>query len=217
MARDENGNGLTREEIRNEVDTFLFEGHDTTASAISWILYSLATHPEHQTKVQAEIDSVLEGRVSDHLKWEDMPKLQYLTMCIKEGMRLHSPVPFIQRESTREFTIDGKTFPPGTFLSCAIYSVHQNPAVWNNPQEFIPERFSKENATKMDSFAFIPFAAGPRNCIGQTFAMNEEKVTIARILHKYTFELDPSVEVKKQPAAVMRSKNGIYLNAKARC
>ncbi|XP_033735423.1 leukotriene-B4 omega-hydroxylase 3-like [Pecten maximus] len=216
MARDENGKGLTREEIRNEVDTFLFEGHDTTASAISWILYSLATHPEHQAKVQEEIDHVLEGRESDRLQWEDMPKLEYLTLCIKEGMRLHSPVPFIQRESTREFIIDGKTLPPGTNLSCSIFSVHHNPTVWSQSDKFIPQRFSKENIAQMDSFAFLPFAAGPRNCIGQTFAMNEEKVVIARILQRYTIELDPTVEVKKHPAAVMRSKNGVYLYARAR-
>ncbi|XP_060068964.1 ultra-long-chain fatty acid omega-hydroxylase-like isoform X2 [Ylistrum balloti] len=216
MARDENGNGLTREEIRNEVDTFLFEGHDTTASAISWILYSLATHPEHQTKVQEEIDSILKGRESDRLLWDDLPKLEYLTMCIKEGMRLHSPVPFIQRESTRDFTIDGKTLPPGTSLSCSIFSVHHNPTVWSESDKFIPQRFSKENSSQMDSFAFVPFAAGPRNCIGQHFAMHEEKVTIARILHRYTLEVDPAVEVKKHPAAVMRSKNGVYLYAKPR-
>ncbi|XP_060068942.1 cytochrome P450 4A25-like [Ylistrum balloti] len=216
MARDENGNGLSREEIRNEVDTFLFEGHDTTASAISWILYALATHPEHQTKVQEEIDHVLEGRESGRLEWEDMPKLEYLTMCIKEGMRLYSPVPFIQRQSTQEFTIDNQTFPAGTFMSIGIYSVHHNPKVWENAYQFIPQRFSKENAAKMDSFAFIPFSAGPRNCIGQNFAMNEEKVVIARILQKYTLEVDPKVEVKLKAAAVMRSLNGVYLFNKRR-
>ncbi|XP_069118512.1 cytochrome P450 4A25-like isoform X2 [Argopecten irradians] len=216
MARDENGNGLTREEIRNEVDTFLFEGHDTTASAISWILYALATHPEHQTKVQEEIDRVLVGRESDRLEWEDMPKLEYLTMCIKEGMRLYSPVPFIQRQSTQECVIDGKTFPSGTFLSIGIYSLHHNPMVWENSFQYIPQRFSKENAAKIDSYSFIPFSAGPRNCIGQNFAMNEEKVVIARVLQKYTLEPDPSVEVKLNSAAVMRSLNGVYLFNKRR-
>ncbi|XP_021365497.1 cytochrome P450 4F5-like [Mizuhopecten yessoensis] len=216
MARDENGKGLTREEIRNEVDTFLFAGHDATASAISWILYTLATHPEHQTKVQEEIDRVLAGRESDRLEWDDMPKLEYLTMCINEGMRLYTPVPIIHRQSTKEFTIDGKKFPPGTYMSIGVYSVHHNPTVWENPHQFIPQRFSKENTAKADSFSFIPFSAGPRNCIGQTFAMNEEKVTIARILHKYTLEADPKVEVKLKAAAVMRSLNGVYLFNKPR-
>lgn len=210
-ARDENGLGLTKLEIRNEVDTFMFEGHDTTASAISWILYSLAENPKHQEKCRNEIDKILEGRESDNIVWDDLPKLEYLSMCIKEGMRLHAPVPFIQRVATKRITIDGNTFPAGTPLSVNIYSLHHNPEVWEDHEVFKPERFTEDNFSKMDSFAYCPFSAGPRNCIGQNFARNEEKVVLAKILHRYKIETDPDHKAVKKVAAVMRAENGIRL------
>lgn len=210
-ARDENGLGLTKLEIRNEVDTFMFEGHDTTASAISWILYSLAENPKHQEKCRNEIDKILEGRESDNIEWDDLPKLEYLSMCIKEGMRLHAPVPFIQRVATKSITIDGNTFPAGTPLSVNIYSLHHNPEVWEDHEVFKPERFTEDNFSKMDSFAYCPFSAGPRNCIGQNFARNEEKVVLAKILHRYKIETDPDHKTVKKVAAVMRAENGIRL------
>lgn len=215
-AKDETGKGLTPLEIRNEVDTFLFEGHDTTASAISWILYSLAQHPECQKKCQQEIDDLLQGRDNDDIEWSDLNQLEYLTMCIKEGMRHHSPVPFIQREFTHDFQIDGKTFPAGTTVSLHIFGLHHNESVWEKPMEYIPERFSKENIAKMDSFQFVPFSAGPRNCIGQHFAMNEEKVIISKLLRRFWFELDSSHTVRRKVGAVMRTESGIYMYAKQR-
>lgn len=215
-AKDETGVGLTPLEIRNEVDTFLFEGHDTTASAISWILYSLAQHPECQRKCQQEIDDLLADRDSDDIQWNDLNQLEYMTMCIKEGMRLHSPVPFIQRQFTHDFQIDGKTFPAGTVVSLHIFGLHHNESVWEKPMDYIPERFSKENIGKMDTFQFVPFSAGPRNCIGQHFAMNEEKVLLSKLLRRYWFELDPSHVVRRKVGAVMRTETGIYMYAKQR-
>ncbi|KAK3594417.1 hypothetical protein CHS0354_037442 [Potamilus streckersoni] len=215
-AKDENGKGMTQLEIRNEVDTFLFEGHDTTASAISWILYSLAKHQDIQEKVLAELDSVLEGRDTDNLQWNDLNKLEYLTMVIKEGMRDHCPVPFIQRQFTKDFELEGKTFPAGTCVSIHMFGLHHNETVWEKPMEFIPERFSKENTAKMDTYQFVPFSAGPRNCIGQHFAMNEEKVILAKLVHRYKFELDPDHRPKKKVATVMRSDNGIMLRISKR-
>ncbi|KAL4221389.1 hypothetical protein ACF0H5_019647 [Mactra antiquata] len=215
-AKDETGQGLTPLEIRNEVDTFLFEGHDTTASAISWILYSLAKHPEYQQKCQEEIDNILQDRSSDDIEWSDLSHLEYLTMCIKEGMRHHSPVPFIQREFTHDFVIDGRTFPAGTSVSLHIFGLHHNETVWDKPMEYIPERFSKENVAKMDSFQFVPFSAGPRNCIGQNFAMNEEKVVLSKLLRRFTFKLDPDHNVRRKVGAVMRAENGIYMYATPR-
>ncbi|XP_052239307.1 cytochrome P450 4F1-like isoform X4 [Dreissena polymorpha] len=125
-AKDDNNVGLSPMEIRNEVDTFLFEGHDTTASALSWALHTLAKHPEHQRKCQAEIDDILKDRGSDEILHSDLPKLEYLTMCIKESMRDNPPVPIIQREFTSDFTIDGKTFPAGTTVSLQLFGLHHN-------------------------------------------------------------------------------------------
>ncbi|VDI19006.1 Hypothetical predicted protein [Mytilus galloprovincialis] len=119
-AKDENGIGMSNTDIRAEVDTFMFEGHDTTTSAISWILYDLAKHPEYQKLCQNEVDKALENNPG-FVKWEDLGKFYVLTRCIKEGMRLHSPVPLVARQSTKEI-IDGTTFPPELF-SVSIYMV----------------------------------------------------------------------------------------------
>ncbi|XP_022097114.1 cytochrome P450 4F4-like isoform X2 [Acanthaster planci] len=195
-ARDEDDKGMTDMEIRNEVDTFLFEGHDTTASGLTWMLYAMATHPEHQRKVQEEIDEVMSGRESEDVGWDDLGKLKYMVQCLKESMRMYPPVPFIMRVLERDVEIDGKILPAGTNLDMAIYCLHHNPQVWTDHMTFDPDRFSPDNIQKIDPFSYLPFAAGPRNCIGQNFALNEEKVILVRLLRRYTIQLDPSHPVK---------------------
>ncbi|ESP03555.1 hypothetical protein LOTGIDRAFT_237658 [Lottia gigantea] len=215
-AKDENGVGLTPLEIRNEVDTFLFEGHDTTASAISWILYSLSTHPLYQQQVFGEVENLVGDRECPNIKWNDLPKLEYLSRVIKEGMRLHCPVPFAQRELTQDTVIDGHLFPKETHCSIHILNLHHNPLVWSDPWEFQPDRFLPENMQNLDSYAFVPFSAGPRNCIGQHFAMDEEKVLLSRIIQRYQLKADPDHLVQRKVAAVMRAENGIRMFATRR-
>ncbi|BFZ12157.1 hypothetical protein BsWGS_15196 [Bradybaena similaris] len=217
MARDEDGQPMTTLEIRNEVDTFMFAGHDTTAAGVPWALYTLAQNSVHQSKVQAEVDSILEGRDSDRIQWSDLTSLQTLQLCIKESMRLYPSVPFIQRELTQPTEIEGKLIPPGTFITVAIVNLHRNSLVWEAPDEFRPERFLPENLASMDSFSFVPFSAGPRNCIGQNFALNEEKVLVSRILHRYQIELAPDAPaVERSNTAILKSDNGIWLRLKKR-
>ncbi|XP_052819369.1 leukotriene-B4 omega-hydroxylase 3-like [Mya arenaria] len=214
-AKDENGVGLSYMDIRNEVDTFLFEGHDTTASAISWILYSLAEHPEYQQKCQEEVDEVLQGR--QDVEWSDLPKLEYLTQCIKEGMRLHAPVAIVGRETTKPFPIADIVCPPGTNVMINIWMLHHNVEVWGEDHmDFRPDRFTKEACAKMDPYQYVPFSGGPRNCIGQNFAMNEQKVVIAKLLNNFTFNLVPGHVVRRRLAAVMRAENGIMMTVERR-
>ncbi|KAL3862149.1 hypothetical protein ACJMK2_008137 [Sinanodonta woodiana] len=215
-ARDETGDGLTPLEIRNETDTFMFGGHDTTSSAMSWILYSLAEHMDVQNKVRIELDSVLEGRQSDDLLWDDLPLLEYMGMVIKEAMRQHCPVPVFARQLKTDDQIDGHILPAGTTVVIDLYMLHHNEEVWERPMEFIPERFSKENASKIDPFQFIPFSAGHRNCIGQKFGMNEMKVILSKLVHRYKFELEPSHIPQKKASLVMRAVNGILLRVSSR-
>ncbi|BFZ18234.1 hypothetical protein BsWGS_21273 [Bradybaena similaris] len=210
-ARDENNIGLTNEEIRDEVDTFLFEGHDTTASAISWALYSIAEHQDIQKRIQEELDNQMFGRTNEDVLWEDLTELPYLTMVIKESLRLHSPVPFIQRELTVDTDIDGYIAPAGTLVSVILYNAHHNPLIWGDTLKFDPDRFLPENVEARSSYAFVPFSAGPRNCIGQNFAMHEIKIVLARILRKFTIRLEPDFKVEKAESLVMRAKNDIHL------
>ncbi|XP_070536285.1 leukotriene-B4 omega-hydroxylase 3-like [Ptychodera flava] len=219
-ARDEDGKGLTDQEIRDEVDTFMFEGHDTTASGLSWIMYNLARHPEHQKKCQEEIDELLDAKGEDRLEWDDLGKLPYLTMCIKESLRLHSPVPFIGRKLNKPITMpsqNGKvTIPAGERIGISIMSLHHHALVWEDPEIYNPLRFSPENSKDRSPHAFLPFSAGPRNCIGQNFAMNEMKVTTALVLRKFNLAVDEFRKIRRYNAIVLRSEGGLPLHVEPR-
>ncbi|KAK7503102.1 hypothetical protein BaRGS_00005728 [Batillaria attramentaria] len=210
-AKDDSGQGMTPLDIRNEVDTFMFAGHDTTSSAISWTLYSLCEHPEYQQRVQEEVDHILQGRQSDDIQWSDLSRFEFLTLVLKEAMRLHSPVPIISRRLTEPLQIEDITLPADTHVNVNIYNLHHNPAVWSDPCTFQPERFHPHNMQDMDPYAFLPFSAGPRNCIGQHFAMNEAKIVLTRLLRRFSFSLDPDHKVERAMAMVMQTENGIKM------
>ena len=208
-ATDEDGVGLTDLEIRNEVDTFMFEGHDTTTSGVCWTLYCLAKYPEHQNKVREEVRSILSGR--ECLEYNDLKDLKYTQWCIKEAMRLYPPVFDIFRETHSEIELDGHKVPKGVWLSIAIISLHHNPEIWPNPEEFDPLRFEPSNVKGRDPYAYLAFSAGSRNCIGQNFAINEERVAVASIVNRYRLSVVEGHVVEMLPTVVLRAKNDIKL------
>ncbi|XP_068095205.1 cytochrome P450 4B1-like isoform X2 [Hyperolius riggenbachi] len=213
FATDENGQGLSDEDLRAEVDTFMFEGHDTTASGISWLLYCMAKYPEHQEKCREEIRDVLGDR--DTVEWEDLGKMPYSTMCIKESMRLYPPVPEVARELSQPITFcDGRSLPKGAGVLLSLYAINRCSSVWEDPEVFDPLRFSPENSSRRHPHAFLPFSAGGRNCIGQNFAMNELKVALALTLQRFELSPNPGNEPKMHLQLVLRSLNGIHLNLK---
>ncbi|XP_047645547.1 LOW QUALITY PROTEIN: cytochrome P450 4A25-like [Phacochoerus africanus] len=208
LARMEKGNSLSDTDLRAEVDTFMFEGHDTTASGISWILYALASHPEHQQRCRAEIQGLLGDGTS--ITWDHLDQMPYTTMCIKEALRLYPPVPVIGRELSKPITFpDGRSLPAGIILSLSVYGLHHNPQVWPNPEEFDPSRFAPGSARH--SHAFMPFSGGSRNCIGKQFAMNEMKVAVALTLLHFELAPDPSRIPVPIQRVVLKSNNGIHL------
>ncbi|XP_077990630.1 cytochrome P450 4F4-like [Glandiceps talaboti] len=216
-TKDEDGNGLTDAEIRDEVDTFMFEGHDTTASGISWCLYNLARHPEYQQKCRQEIDELMDNKGTNTLHWDDLSKMPYTTMCIKESLRLHPPVPWIGRVLTKPLVLqDGIVVPEDHIVGINISACHHNANVWPNPNVYDPERFSPQNSKDRSSHAFIPFSAGPRNCIGQNFAMNELKVSVAMTIRRFVLTVDEEKPVSRMTEVVLRSSTGIHLFVKAR-
>ncbi|XP_025149961.3 prostaglandin E2 omega-hydroxylase CYP4F21-like [Bubalus bubalis] len=211
LTKDEDGKGLSDEDIRAEADTFMFEGHDTTASGLSWILYNLAKHPEYQERCRQEVQELLRDRESKEIEWDDLAHLPFLTMCIKESLWLHPPVAFNSRCCTQDTVLpDGRVIPKGVVCRIDIFGTHHNPSVWPDPEVYDPFRFDPENIKGKSPLAFIPFSAGPRNCIGQTFAMTEMKVVLALTLLRFAFRPDKE-EPRRKPELILRAEDGLWL------
>ncbi|XP_033748641.1 cytochrome P450 4A25-like isoform X2 [Pecten maximus] len=206
-SRDEHGMGLSDRDIRAEVDTFLFEGHDTTASAITWALYCCAKYPEEQEKIYNELTSVSDN--TDYMSWESIKSIHYLNLFLKETMRMYSPVPMIGRRLTKPVLVDDVLFPKDSVFEINISAMHHHPDIFPDHMEFRPNRFLDTNGEDNDPFSFVPFSAGPRNCIGQNFAMNEQRVLVARVIQRFKIRLDPQHETKIFPEVVTRPQFGV--------
>ncbi|XP_033927845.1 cytochrome P450 4F22 [Melopsittacus undulatus] len=212
LAKDEDGNALTDEDIAAEANTFMFAGHDTTASALAWLLYNLAGHQQHQERCRQEVQELLKGRDAEDIEWEDLSRLPFTTMCIKESLRLHPPVTAVCRCCTQDLaTRDGRVIPKGVTCLMSIYGTHHNPEMWPDPQVYNPLRFSPENSQGRSPLAFIPFSAGPRNCIGQSFAMAEMKVVAALTVARFRIRLDPARPPRRKPELILRTEDGLWL------
>ncbi|XP_030378385.1 probable cytochrome P450 4d14 [Scaptodrosophila lebanonensis] len=209
------GEPLSNEDIREEVDTFMFEGHDTTTSGISFTLYLIARHPQVQAQLFQEIREVIGDDKSRPVGMRELNELKYLECVIKESLRLYPPVPMIGRRVTQDVTLDGKLIPANTNIILLTYHALRDPDYFPEPEKFIPERFSAERKGEINPFAYTPFSAGPRNCIGQKFAMLEMKSTVSKILRH--FELLPlGEEVQPQMNLILRSSTGINAGLKKR-
>lgn len=199
------------EEIRKEVDTFMFAGHDTTGSAINSILYILGLHPDIQARVQEELDGIFDSADSP-VTWEDLHQLKYTEMCIKEALRIFPPAPFISRKLKEDVVIENYRVPSGTTVELVIYKIHRDPTQFPDPEVFDPDRFLPENINKRHPYAYIPFSAGPRNCIGQKFAMLELKILVSSILRRFRVEsVVPRDQLKLVPELILRPINGNFV------
>ncbi|XP_068956871.1 leukotriene-B4 omega-hydroxylase 3-like [Petaurus breviceps papuanus] len=213
LAKGEDEKPLSDEDIRAEAETFMSAGHDTIASGLSWTLYNLAKHPEYQDHCRQEIQEILSGRQAEDIEWDDLSQMSFLTMCIKESLRLHPPILNISRQCIKDIQLpDGRIIPKGCTCTISIFGTHHNPAVWPNPEVYDPYRFDLNNVKKMSPLAFIPFSAGPRNCIGQNFAMYEMKVALALTLLRFRI-LPDKHPVQRKPEVILRAKDGLWLRA----
>ncbi|PNF27066.1 Cytochrome P450 4C1 [Cryptotermes secundus] len=212
----EGGTKLTDEEIGEEVDTFMFEGHDTTSAGISWTLYLLGLHPDVQDKVYQEQKSIFQG--SDRtVTTKDLSEMKYLERVIKESLRLYPSVPGIGRTLNEDVQMGEFTIPAGCTVHLHIYFLHRNPDQFPNPEKFDPDNFLPERVAKRHPYAYIPFSAGPRNCIGQKFALLEEKTVLSYILRHYRLRaLESREDIKPVADLVLRPENGIKLNISLR-
>ncbi len=208
LLRQEKPDGLTQAEIEDNIITFIGAGHETTARALGWTLYCLANSPADRTAVEEEIAEVL-ARESDPVKWLDlMPNTR---AAFEEAMRLYPPAPSINRAAIaddRWSAPDGKTveIPKGTTVLVMPWTLHRHEALWDNPRAFVPARFLPENRKSMDRFQYLPFGAGPRVCIGATFALQEAVIALAVLMGRYRFDVTdatrpwPVQKLTTQPA-----------------
>ncbi|XP_011706983.1 PREDICTED: cytochrome P450 4C1-like, partial [Wasmannia auropunctata] len=178
---------MTDSDVREEVDTFMFAGHDTTSMGICFILALLAEHKDVQECVRNEIDTAMqehEGKITMKL----LQQLPYLDRCIKEGLRLYPPAYSIARTVAEDIKLQSHLVPAGTTVQLYIYGVHRDPNFWPNPEVFDPDRFLPEKIRTRHPYSYIPFSSGPRNCIGQRFAVLEMKAMITCLIHNFYLE-----------------------------
>ncbi|WP_400164753.1 cytochrome P450 [Brevibacillus sp. TJ4] len=215
MARDEDdGKGMTDEQVRDEVMTIFVAGHETTANTMSWIFYLLATHPEVEQKLHEELEAVLEGRLPTA---EDVPKLVYANQIVQETLRLYPAAWTINREVAEQVEIGGHVYEPGDTLMISQYVMHRDPRYYDEPERFMPERFAGDLLKRIPAFAYFPFGGGPRICIGNNFALMEAALLLATIAQRYRLHLkEPGQVVEPEPLVTLRPKNGLPMRLEKR-
>ncbi|QIV80334.1 cytochrome P450 [Mycolicibacterium frederiksbergense] len=184
----ETGQPLSDNEIRDEMIIFLFAGQDTTATTLTYTLWSLGRHREIQDRVAAEVAAIGDRRLTT----DDVGRLGYTVQVIKEALRLCPPGPTGSRRATKDVEVAGYRVEAGTMLVFGRMSVQRDPSLWANPLQFDPDRFSPQNAKDRDRWQYVPFGGGPRSCIGDHFAMLEATLAIATIIREVQITaLDP--------------------------
>lgn len=207
---------FTEVNIREEVDTFMFGGHDTTAWAVIWSTYLLGLHPKCQAKVHEEVDALFADKETDDLTLEEIRAgLNYTEAVVKESQRLCCSVPIFSRIALKNIEIKGKSVPAGTNFLIAPSLVHHDGKYWPEAMRFKPERFLDRQ--QRHPFSFIPFSAGPRNCIGQKFALLETKALIAYIFRNFKVtSLDHRDAVVTSASLVLKSNIPIRVRLESR-
>ncbi|KAF5284526.1 hypothetical protein FQR65_LT13511 [Abscondita terminalis] len=203
----QNGLLLNNEEIKEEVDTIIFEGHDTTAAASSFFLCLMAAHPKIQESVHQEIDAIF-GNSDREATFADTLKMKYLERCLLETLRLYPPVPMIARKLNQDVKLASKDYvlPAGCTVLIATFKIHRRGDIYANPDTFDPENFDSDRTVNRHYYSFIPFSAGPRSCVGRKYAMLKLKILLSTIMRNFVvkshkkesdFELQGDIILKR--------------------
>jgi cytochrome P450 len=200
----ETGEHMSDRQIRDEVMTIFFAGHETTASTLGWILHLLAYHPAIERRVREEAASVLNGRAPT---MADLPNMPYCRQVIDEALRLYPPGWFFSRLAEQDDQLGGYRIPAGSIVAISPFVTHHLPAFWEHPEAFDPDRFSPERSGKRHKFAYIPFLSGPRKCIGDTFALTEMQLALPLILQNVRLSSIPGYPVRPRVRGTLRPSN----------
>ena len=200
-------------QVRDEVSTMFVAGHETTATSLTWAFTLLSKHPAAYQQYLQEVDTVVGDRM---ITPADVKQLPYTTAIFKEAMRLYTPLPYTTRTSIEADELDGYPIPPNSDVMLNFYGLHSHPDFWSEPASFKPERFLDESAAKRSRFTYLPFAGGPRQCIGNDFALMEATLVMAMIAQRFTLELVPGTDTERSPTGYMRPNSELPMFVKPR-
>ncbi|MEZ4405932.1 MAG: cytochrome P450 [Polyangiales bacterium] len=205
-ARDEDGKGMSDEQLRDEVLTIFLAGHETTANALAWTFHLLSLHPGARRALHDELDAAVGDRAPT---LDDLPQMPYARRVLQESMRLRPPVWFIARRAVGDDTVMGHRVKAGSMVFISPWALHRHPAYWPDPDGFDPDRFLPDAVAARPSSAYIPFGAGPRICIGQGFAMMEAQLILASLCRSVSLENLSGARVEPEPTVTLRPRGGL--------
>lgn len=200
------GEQMNDQQLRDEVMTMVLAGHETTANALSWTFLLLSQHPAVERRLHEEVVAALG---SDAPTVASLQKLRYASMVTDEAMRLYPPIWSIAREAIEDDVIGGFHIPKGASVILAQYTTHRHPQFWDNPEGFDPERFHPDKAAHLHRGAYFPFAAGPRQCIGNSFALMEMPIILSMVSQRFRVDLEPHQDLTPDPTVTLRPRNGL--------
>jgi cytochrome P450 len=213
LARDSEGGGaMTDAQLRDQIMTLMLAGYDTTASALTWTWYLLAQDAAVAERVRQEARGFLGGRSP---LYADLEHLHETRNVLNESLRLYPPAWTLGRRAIGADEIGGYYVAPGTVIAICIYTLHRHPGFWERPDEFDPDRFTEKNSAGRHRFAYIPFGAGPRQCIGNTFGLMEASLVIANVAQHYDLRLMPGTVVSPQALFVLRPARDLMMSLHA--
>lgn len=207
------GRPFTDRELRDQLFTLFFAGHETSATALCWIHYFLSLHAGVRGRVLREVETVVGGRAPAP---EDLDRLVYTEQVVNESLRVYSPIHAISRVALVDNAVGGCRVPAGTTAYISLYATHRLPQYWPDPERFDPERFTPAQCEARSRFAFIPFAAGHRNCIGGSQAIVELKLILALIAQRYVLDLVPGQKIEPAPGTTMYPRYGMKMTLRRR-
>jgi cytochrome P450 len=212
-AQDIDGSFMTDQQLRDEVMTMLLAGHETTALALSWAWFLLASYPDTQAKLQDELDRVLAGRLPAAA---DLAQLPYANNVIRETMRLYPPAWVVTRMASEPVEIGGYVVPVGSNIIVSPWVTHWDARFFPQPEVFDPERWTAEQERLLPKFAYFPFGGGPRVCIGNNFALMEAAMLLAAVAQRFHISLVPGQTVEPLSSITLRPKNGVHVRLRRR-
>lgn len=213
-ARDEDsGDGMDDKQVRDEIMTLFLAGHETTANALTFLLYVLASNPDVEARVLEEYESAFGEGVPTP---EDLEKLEYTPRVIKEVLRLYPPAWVLERESVGEDVVAGFTIPKGAWIFLCTYALHRTPEFWPEPDRFDPDRFLPEAERARPRYAWVPFGGGPRQCIGLAFAMMEMQIALPVLLRSFRMRLPTDAPLALMPQITLRPRGTVPMHIQPR-